>query len=155
MAASDAKLVERLPRDALIALLNDYFGHMCAALDAGGGDRHVLLARAAANVDRAGDLVVALVDAVVDRRLEPGSDPGDHHPATDEVKPLRLIHPDGHGLPPKELWATLPHRACLAHGVSYQRQPRLQRAHEGRRFASASPPAAQSLWQRDVNSVPR
>jgi adenylate cyclase len=31
-------LSERLPREALIALLNDYFGHMCAALDAGGGE---------------------------------------------------------------------------------------------------------------------
>jgi adenylate cyclase len=31
-------LSERLPRDALIALLNEYFGRMCAALDAGGGE---------------------------------------------------------------------------------------------------------------------
>jgi adenylate cyclase len=31
-------LSERLPRDALIELLNAYFGRMCAALDAGGGE---------------------------------------------------------------------------------------------------------------------
>ena len=31
-------LSERLPRDALIELLNEYFGRMCAALDAGGGE---------------------------------------------------------------------------------------------------------------------
>lgn len=31
-------LAERLPRDALIALLNEYFGRTCAALDAGGGE---------------------------------------------------------------------------------------------------------------------
>ena len=29
---------ERLPRDALIGLLNDYFGRMCAALDTAGGE---------------------------------------------------------------------------------------------------------------------
>jgi hypothetical protein len=40
---------------------------------------------------------VAFVNAVVDRGLEPGPDPGDHHPVADEVKPLRLIHPDAHG----------------------------------------------------------
>jgi adenylate cyclase len=31
-------LSERLPRDALIALLNEYFGRMCAAIDGGGGE---------------------------------------------------------------------------------------------------------------------
>ena len=31
-------LSERLPRDALIELLNEYFGRMCEALDAGGGE---------------------------------------------------------------------------------------------------------------------
>jgi adenylate cyclase len=31
-------LSERLPRDALIELLNEYLGAMCAALDAGGGE---------------------------------------------------------------------------------------------------------------------
>lgn len=31
-------LSERLPRDALIALLNDYFGRMCTALDGAGGE---------------------------------------------------------------------------------------------------------------------
>jgi adenylate cyclase len=31
-------LSEQLPRDTLIELLNDYFGRMCAALDAGGGE---------------------------------------------------------------------------------------------------------------------
>ncbi|MBA3446109.1 MAG: adenylate/guanylate cyclase domain-containing protein [Pseudaminobacter sp.] len=31
-------LSERLPRDALIELLNAYFGRMCAAIDAGGGE---------------------------------------------------------------------------------------------------------------------
>ena len=31
-------LSEKLPRDALIELLNEYFGRMCAALDAGGGE---------------------------------------------------------------------------------------------------------------------
>jgi adenylate cyclase len=31
-------LSERLPRDALIELLNEYFGSMCAALDANGGE---------------------------------------------------------------------------------------------------------------------
>ena len=31
-------LSERLPRDALIELLNEYFGRMCAALEAGGGE---------------------------------------------------------------------------------------------------------------------
>jgi adenylate cyclase len=35
---SFTSLSEQLPGDVLIALLNEYFGHMCAAIDAGGGE---------------------------------------------------------------------------------------------------------------------
>ena len=71
-----------------------------------------VLAGAAADGDEARDLVVALVDAVVDRRLEARADAADQHGAPDEIELARHVQTNRH------LSSRLPRGARAARGLA-------------------------------------
>ena len=87
---------------AVLGAFLEHFDEQPVELEGGGADRRcdlelAVFAGAAADIEEAGALVVAVMDAPVERRLEALADAADKDGVADEVERFGLLDLIGHG----------------------------------------------------------